>query len=401
MSGLGAGSGYQEVQPISGSVIVTGPATAGSYVSVRITDGTTFLGDGANPIHIVGAVTLSSSITANQGTAGVGAWPMSVASLPLPSGAAQEHITAVSFHAARLTDGAVFYDGAKTGQLPSALVGGRLDTNNGAWFGSTAPTVGQKAMVNSIPVVIASDQTTFPVTVSGTVTSNQGTAAALASAWPVKVTDGTNTMPTMDTVARAAFQKVTDGTNTAAVKAASTSAIATDPALVVAFSQNLPATYGATTGVFAPAASATDVFVITGSASKTVRILRITITASQTTAGQFTVSLIKRSADDTGGTSAAATAVPYDSNNAAGTAVVRSYTVNPTGVGTAVGTVRTEKMFIPATTSVIPTEVVWDFSPPYKQAVTLRGAAQVLAINLGGATLTGGSLCVSVEWTEE
>ena len=50
-----------------------------------------------------------------------------------------------------------------TTQLPAVLIGGRLDTNNGSWLGSTAPTVGQKAMVNSVPVVIASDQTAVPV----------------------------------------------------------------------------------------------------------------------------------------------------------------------------------------------------------------------------------------------
>lgn len=54
-----------------------------------------------------------------------------------------------------------------TPQLPAALVGGRLDENVGAWLGSTAPTVGQKAMASSLPVVIASDQTAVPV--SGTV----------------------------------------------------------------------------------------------------------------------------------------------------------------------------------------------------------------------------------------
>lgn len=44
-------------------------------------------------------------------------------------------------------------------QLPAALVGGRLDENVGAWLGSTAPTVGQKAMAASLPVALASDQT--------------------------------------------------------------------------------------------------------------------------------------------------------------------------------------------------------------------------------------------------
>jgi len=40
------------------------------------------------------------------------------------------------------------------------------------------------------------------ITVSGTVTANQGTAAALSGKWPVIVTDGTNTMPTGDASAR-------------------------------------------------------------------------------------------------------------------------------------------------------------------------------------------------------
>lgn len=63
--------------------------------------------------------------------------------LPLPSGAATSAL--------------------QGGGLPAALVGGRLDVNTGAWLGSTAPTVGQKTMSASVPVVIASDQSTLPV----------------------------------------------------------------------------------------------------------------------------------------------------------------------------------------------------------------------------------------------
>lgn len=55
-----------------------------------------------------------------------------------------------------------------TTQLPAALVGGRLDSNIGAWLGSTAPTVSQKTMANSVPVVIASDQSIIPVTSTDT-----------------------------------------------------------------------------------------------------------------------------------------------------------------------------------------------------------------------------------------
>ena len=56
------------------------------------------------------------------------------------------------------------------------------------------------------------------VPISGTVTANQGTANTLANAWSTKITDATN--------------------GPAAVKAASTAAVATDPALVVAVSPN-------------------------------------------------------------------------------------------------------------------------------------------------------------------
>lgn len=75
--------------------------------------------------------------------------PVSVATLPLPTGAATEATLATRVAAA---------------QLPAALVGGRLDENVGAWLGSTAPTVGQKNMVASVPVTFAADQTALPVT---------------------------------------------------------------------------------------------------------------------------------------------------------------------------------------------------------------------------------------------
>jgi hypothetical protein len=65
--------------------------------------------------------------------------------------------------------------------------------------GGSALSEGQKAMAASVPVVIASDQSAVPVSgsvsvsnfpatqpVSGTVTANQGTAAADTAAWPIK-----------------------------------------------------------------------------------------------------------------------------------------------------------------------------------------------------------------------
>lgn len=74
--------------------------------------------------------------------------------------------------------------------------------------------------VNLTPCYLPYSNTNpLPVTSSGggTTTANQGTPNTTANAWPIKNTDGTNT---------------------AAVKAASTPAATTDPALVVAISPN-------------------------------------------------------------------------------------------------------------------------------------------------------------------
>jgi len=83
-----------------------------------------------------------------------------------------------------------------TPQLPAALVGGRLDSNVGAWFGATTPTVGQKTMAASIPVTLSSDQTT--INFAGTKSNNAvvpgatnlGVLPALANAATPSWTEG-------------------------------------------------------------------------------------------------------------------------------------------------------------------------------------------------------------------
>lgn len=163
-----------------------------------------------------------------------------------------------------------------------------------------------------------------------------------------------------------------------------------------------PVTYSAAATNFAPAASATDVFTITGSATKTVRIKRITFTMVQTTAAARDVQLIKRSTANSGGTSVARTAVPNDSSSPAGTATVLSYTANPT-LGTTVGAIRARKVFVSTITGNNSNcdEFAIDFGDDQRQAPVLRGTGEVLAINLNGVTSAGNLACANVEWTEE
>lgn len=78
--------------------------------------------------------------------------------------------------------------------------GAGADVNVNGWFGVQTPTVGQKAMVASIPIVVASDQTPIPVSTSpgsaipgigvGYVTTTTATPAAVrATAYTEQTTD--------------------------------------------------------------------------------------------------------------------------------------------------------------------------------------------------------------------
>lgn len=159
------------------------------------------------------------------------------------------------------------------------------------------------------------------------------------------------------------------------------------------------ATYSASIVGLVPANLATDIFTITGSATKIVRITHIEISATQTTAGNANVVVLKRSTANTGGTSTNPAKVPHDSQNAAASATVAAYTANPT-VGTLVGNIRSNKIFV-STATTMGEEITMDFGVRPSQAVVLRGTAEVLAVNLNGVTLAGGSFDIDIEWSEE
>ena len=166
-------------------------------------------------------------------------------------------------------------------------------------------------------------------------------------------------------------------------------------------------TYKASITNLVAATTPTDVFTITGSATKVVRVTHLCLMGTQTTQATRSVLVIKRSAANTGGTSSACTAVPNDSNNAAATATVLAYTANPTGLGAAVGTMISRQIFIGNAApggNVSPIEGGGgDLYEAYRpsQAIVLRGTAQVLAINLNSVTSAGNSFDIFVEWTEE
>jgi hypothetical protein len=149
---------------------------------------------------------------------------------------------------------------------------------------------------------------------------------------------------------------------------------------------------------FAPASAATDAVVIQGSATKTVRIRRIILAAIAGSAADVLVSLIRRSAGDTGGTSSGVTLGRSDINDPTATASVSTYTANPT-VGTAVATLFELPMGMNTSSSGSQDRLNLTFGEEGGKSLVLRGTSDYLAINLNGASPTG--LYGTIEFTEE
>ena len=172
---------------------------------------------------------------------------------------------------------------------------------------------------------------------------------------------------------------------------------AKDGALFIANRTARKATYSAVAAAIALAASAQDVFEIKGAANKRIEITRITISGVQTTAGLVAMSLIRRSTANSAGSSTAPTAAKYEVSDPEPAATLKAYTANA-AAGTAAGTLRTVRAPIGvATDGVAPTVI--EFGQTGKPVV-LASATESLVLNLGGATVSGGSLDVTVEWVE-
>lgn len=157
---------------------------------------------------------------------------------------------------------------------------------------------------------------------------------------------------------------------------------------------------------YAPYATPTDIFLLQGSATKTVRLSKIRISGAATAQSGLDLYLIKRTVDNTGGTRAsqAADVVKHDTLDDSPTAIPYTYSVIPTALG-AGKTFRTRarqffaKLTEPTTGSE---EFVVDFDIHRSKPIILRGVAESVVLNLGGAAVPAGLiLYINVEWVEE
>jgi hypothetical protein len=290
-------------------------------------------------------------------------------------------------------------DAAQNATAPAnnLAVGGVYNNSTGT---TSALTAGNESAVQldnhglalvdiaSVNGAAASNSNAVPVAQSTAANLNATIVGSLANNGAAA---GTNRVATVDGVVQ------TDPANGSAYSQGNNGApnIGTDGNLWVNVQPALRPASFSTSKSFA-GSSTTDNAVLPGNATNTVLVTRVLVSCTQTTAGIVTLNIIKRSAADTGGTSAAMTAVPDDSTFTAVSAPL-SYTGTGPTAGTAVGNVDTYQLGCNAAATAGPNDIyVLDRR---LKPIVLRGTAQQLAVNFGGA-ITGGNLTVTYEWQE-
>jgi hypothetical protein len=162
---------------------------------------------------------------------------------------------------------------------------------------------------------------------------------------------------------------------------------------------------------FTPTATAGVVlFSIQGSATKTVRIRRITIGGVSTALSASVIALQKVSALGAGGTIVSPTIAKLDSGSAAATAVVSHYTSTLKATGTPMGGPLSTQLITTSTVTTptvalagVPQVLFPEGGAPIGQAIVLRGAAEYLEVmNVTPTNLAAGTvLNYVVEWIED
>lgn len=153
--------------------------------------------------------------------------------------------------------------------------------------------------------------------------------------------------------------------------------------------------------------TATDIFVLAGVASKTIKVEKIKFSSVATGAASGRVQVLRRSTADTAGT-AVASGIGYASKDdqAAGTpnavAAPQHYTAHPTALGTAAGVIHSQQYQQVAVNGAVQSVELNFRTAGSGKALRLSGTTDILALNVAAALGGAGNIWdVTVEWTEE
>jgi hypothetical protein len=276
---------------------------------------------------------------------------------------------------------------------------GGTSSSFGSAFPSTGTAAGLKATA-AAPTYTEGTMQAFSSDLSGLLRTRVDAPVAIIG----------NTGATLDSAATAATAP-TNAVLTSAVFRSTAPALTTGQAVAAQCdttgslyqnSEGRKATYRVGVVGFTPIASTTAPTVsITGSATKTVRITRMRISASASTGGVADIS-VRRFTALSGGTpnSQAANIAKMDSTNPAATAVVNQWSAAAT-TATSAGIVTAQRYeIVTAAVSVQPGFIEWTFGDTNGQTLVLRGTSEFAGI-LFSAVGTTPVADFWIEWTEE
>lgn len=156
--------------------------------------------------------------------------------------------------------------------------------------------------------------------------------------------------------------------------------------------------------VAAITSATTDLLLLQGSATKTVRLKKLRVGGVATAAEALLVLLKKHTFPNSGGTATTVAAAKHDSDAPNQTATLKVYSANPTITTVAIATMGAGHMVLTDTTgtSAAMKPVEWDFCRNEDQAGVLRSSTQEIAVNLNGVSPGAGAvLFYEVEWEED
>lgn len=162
------------------------------------------------------------------------------------------------------------------------------------------------------------------------------------------------------------------------------------------------ATFSYAISGYVPVTGATDILTLAAAASSplTARLTRVAVSGISTSAASIDIQIVRRSAANSGGTSAPVTPATHDTNNTAAVSVLTQYSVNAASLGTAVAVLRSRKLNLALTGAAGAVE--WDFGVSNDQSLVSRSSNQVLALNLNANTIPSGtSMNIEIEFTED
>lgn len=193
---------------------------------------------------------------------------------------------------------------------------------------------------------------------------------------------------------------------------AAAQAINTVPQVGVTSAYQKQLTYSAVSVGLVPAASATDIFCIAGSSSRSISIKQITISGTAGTLVTAPFTALRRATLDTGGTAATGAALPVAAPNIstdpASVATLTAYTANPTINDSSPVYFRSSVLSLNTTSALVGMlPLVWswgerigDFTKALDIPKSTAGAAQQVCVNLNATSISSGLLNVDITWVE-